>query len=265
MRPGWRLGRTSWMWGLAACYFLLNYAVDRVAEEIAEGRSVVLLFSFELCELFLNSAACGVVYILLFSFELCRAQDHQAGARQEILHILPCYFLLNYAGWGRPSSSNCSQFSLAIFFWIMHIFMNSSVTLPKTLTLLFSFELCGENRNQCSSKLQGSLLFSFELCAWVEPQRSWKFQYVLLFSFELCQRSWGDQGDAEDDAGLLFSFELCANVQIPVVWEALEVLHLLFSFELCLASQHHTTAIHAHTSTCYFLLNYAWNVKYVEL
>ena len=101
------------------CYFLLNYATlhkgarGRVwsedllfSFELCRRRSWLwvfdevdgssLLFSFELC-LFASAAVAEWLQadLLLFSFELCL---RSSGLRTFNMLILPCYFLLNYAG-----------------------------------------------------------------------------------------------------------------------------------------------------------------------
>ena len=153
-----------------ACYFLLNYACT--ASCTRKDACNHLLFSFELCQSNTSSGSSTETSNLLFSFELCS---------------LFC----------KPIAPHGDKHTLAIFFWIMPHRKGARVAvIPKTVPLLFSFELCIELASLLYSRQSiGILLFSFELCLLDLHKLSLPHSHPLnlLFSFELCKlrQFWG--------------------------------------------------------------------------
>ena len=159
---------------------------------IATSYGLILLFSFELCELkdrfWQNWRA---LKNLLFSFELCTVlwQQVRHKAQQYRLAIFfwimlaeccagieamectyACYFLLNYA-------------------YIVDA-IDSGEMLPVTCYFLLNYALTSNNLADSGNRWH-SLLFSFELCSTLERLVLGVLGSCgLLFSFELCILYW---------------------------------------------------------------------------
>ena len=220
-----------------ACYFLLNYARCNRLKGRYNSEPSNLLFSFELClSLRLQQWLRFPVWLdLLFSFELCPFDDVCVQAYKPF-------------------------FTLAIFFWIMHIYNQQFFLCDwtyKTCYFLLNYALwrlasqrLSSNTATCYFLLNYARGFCWRGGA---PAPSSTACYFLLnyasyatglapitvsmscyFLLNYALGSWAEDERSAWVGHLLFSFELCVyNTHLYVaLFEVL--LGLLFSFELCL-------------------------------